>query len=77
MVPRILIVMLIPGEISSWLNQTNKELCLRYCAYWISLEGRPAVSNTSNIKIGIPKSNVFSGDQLDTLMQRVDDGEPL
>ncbi|MEH1786699.1 MAG: DUF4365 domain-containing protein [Nostoc sp.] len=33
LVPRILVVVLIPEKITDWIKQTEDELCLRYCAY--------------------------------------------
>ena len=76
-VPRILIVLRMPRDMNRWLSQSDDELCQRYCAYWISLEGRPAVPNTSNITIHIPLGNVFNGDHLHALMNKVDRGETL
>ena len=69
--PSILIVVLIPNEIEQWTNQTDEQLCLRHCAYWLSLEGEPATSNTTIITVHVPLSNVFNGEQLHTLMNGV------
>lgn len=69
--PSILIVVLVPGEHSEWTTQTTEQLCLRHCAYWISLEGQPPVRNTTSITVQVPVDNIFNGDQLHTLMNRV------
>ena len=50
-VPRILIVVLMPRDPNQWVNQTEKELCLRRCGYWVSLEGRSTVTNNSSVSI--------------------------
>ena len=73
-VPRILIVVLMPRDPDQWVSQTEDELCLRRCGYWISLEGRPAETNTSSISIALPTTNIFSRDHLHDLMTKAEDG---
>ena len=75
--PRILIVLLMPPDGDHWLTQSADELCLRRCAYWLSLEGRDAVSNSSSVTVTIPAANVFGREQLDYLMNRAAAGESL
>lgn len=75
--PRILIVLLMPDDDARWVAQSEEELCLRHCAYWLSLEDRPATANTSSVTVQIPTTNIFSVDQLITLMGKVDRGESL
>ena len=77
LIPRILIVLLMPVEEAEWLTQTSDELCQRHCAYWRSLEGEPAVTNTQNVTVILPLDKMFSGDQLNGLMDKVERGEPL
>ena len=59
------------------MTQSADELCLRRCAYWLSLEGRDAVSNSSSVTVTIPAANVFGREQLDYLMRRAAAGESL
>ena len=75
--PRMLIVMRGPGEDTDWLSQTDAELCLYHCAYWLSLAGRPSVQNTSSVTVHIPTANIFDRAQLDGLMNRANEGSPL
>ena len=75
--PFILIVVLLPDDEAQWLTQTADETCLRYCGYWISLDGWPERSNTSTVTVPIPMSNVFSSAQLSTLMTKALAGETL
>lgn len=75
--PRILIVVLMPRETERWLTQTRDELCLRHCGYWLSLEGRPAVLNTTSVTVTVPASNIFDSSQLHDLMTKADSGSPL
>lgn len=76
-VPRILIVMLMPKDEADRLSQTADELCLRHCAYWISLANMPENSNTSSITVEIPITNKFDKAQLDDLMNRANNGSQL
>lgn len=71
LVPRILIVVLLPKDVADWLCQDDDELCLRRCGYWLSLEDQPSVTNTATRTVQIPTSNVFNAKQLHDLMQSV------
>ena len=75
LVPRILVVVLVPEKITDWIKQTEDELCLRYCAYWVSLRGMPDTTNTTNVTIEIPRSNQFTPDALQTIIQRISFGD--
>lgn len=70
--PRILIVVVLPSEIENWVNQTDEELCLRHCSYWLSLRGEPATSNQNTVTVHLPMGNVFNGAHLADLMQRTE-----
>ena len=72
--PRILIVVRVPEEIDSWLSQTDESLCMRHCAYWISLRGLPGVPNTSSVTVHVPLSNMFNSEQLTDLMDKAEEG---
>lgn len=69
-VPRILVVVIVPSDVSYWLYQTEEELSLRRCGYWLSLKEHPETQNTTSVTVNIPKENVFSVDQLNQLMWR-------
>src|SRR5438874_4721373 len=45
LVPRILVVALLPAEMEDWLTQNEEQLAMRRCAYWLSLRGREATEN--------------------------------
>lgn len=70
--PRILIVAILPPEIEDWVNQTDEELCLRYCSYWMSLTGEAATSNRNTVTVRLPLGNMFNSAQLAALMQRTE-----
>ncbi|MBO3460986.1 DUF4365 domain-containing protein [Aetokthonos hydrillicola Thurmond2011] len=74
LVPRILVVVLVPEKVTDWLKQTEEELCLKHCAYWVSLYGMPETENTTNVTIEIPRSNLFTADAVLAIIQRISFG---
>lgn len=72
--PRILIVMIVPQDPENWLSQDTEQLVTKRCAYWEVLRGRPPTYNHSQINIRIPKSQVFSPEDLTALIQWADEG---
>jgi hypothetical protein len=68
-VPRILVVLVVPEPVADWLDQTPERLLIRRCAWWRSLAGLPDVENETKITIDIPTSNVFSPDALTRLLE--------
>ena len=70
--PRILIVLIMPQERTQWIEQTDDELCLRHCAYWLSLLGRPATRNTNSVTVHVPMTNMLGSAQLVDMMQRTE-----
>ena len=77
LMPRILIILLMPNEEAKWISQNNDELRVRHCAYWKSLEGMPGKPNTSSVTVQVPTTNIFSSEQLIDLMQRAEWGDTL
>ena len=75
--PRLLIVVMMPDDESEWLRQSNDELCLRHCGYWLSLANMLSVGNTDNVTVQIPLANIFSSSQLTDLMGKAERGEAL
>lgn len=71
-IPRILIIMIMPTDIREWINQTDEELCLRHCAYWLSLRGQPSTRNASSVTVHVPIVNMLGSDQLIDMMQRTE-----
>ncbi len=71
-VPRILIVMLMPDSPEDWLNQSADELCLRRCAYWRSLRDEPATSNSDSVMVRLPTEYIFDSDRLRWMMEQTE-----
>ncbi|RUS94630.1 hypothetical protein DSM106972_092670 [Dulcicalothrix desertica PCC 7102] len=57
-IPQLLVVVLIPKNANDWLSQTEDSLCLKRCAYWLSLRGRPPLEEQTTITIEIPRQNI-------------------
>ncbi|HYO58726.1 hypothetical protein [Archangium sp.] len=50
-------------------------LIIRRCAYWLSMAGLPPITSESKV-VHLPRTNVFSPEQLRSMMERVSRGEP-
>jgi hypothetical protein len=74
---RALVLLVLPAEELDWLQQTNEELTLRRCAYWLSLRGRDPVANQRSIRIRLPLANVFSPEALRAMVDRLKGGQEL
>jgi hypothetical protein len=77
LVPRLLVIVVVPDDISAWLTQSEDALCLHHCAYWISLNGAPETLNLSSVTVYLPRKQIFTPDTLQDLMQRITVGDPL
>jgi hypothetical protein len=73
-IPRILVVVLIPKTPADWLTQSERELCIRGCGYWISLRGEPKKQNTSTVTVPIPRTHQFTVAALQSIMERISQG---
>ena len=73
-IPRILIVVLLPDNLDEWVQQSEQELCMRYCGYWLSLRGMPETQNTSAVTVTIPRNNQFTVAALESIMQGIGQG---
>lgn len=70
-VTRILVVLFLPPDAANWLGQTENELAMRRCGYWVSLRGAgPATANTGST-VYLPKAQIFSPGTLGQLASRL------
>lgn len=75
---RILVVLLLPTDKESWINQDAESLIMKKSAYWFYLEGQdPAENEEGTTRIKIPKENLFSVENLDKIMKKIKDGGDL
>src|SRR5260370_869697 len=71
LVPRILIVVVVPDSLTDWLNHSEVELAMRRCGYWLSLLGMPATTNTASVTVHLPRIKQFTVVELQAMMQRI------
>lgn len=74
LVPRILVVVLVPDNIDAWLQQSETELCMKHCGYWISLRDRPDTENKQTVTVVLPRSNQFTVESVNEMIQRISQG---
>ena len=75
MVPRVLVVVRVPGDLARWAEAAEEQLLLRHCGYWISLRGDPSTGNATNKTVTVPRNQMFTVDGLKALMARIGTGK--
>jgi len=73
-VPRLLVLVIVPVKVSEWLMMDQESLLLRNCAYWVSLRGWPASENDETETVGVPTSQQFDVESLTAIMDRIGNG---
>lgn len=68
--PRLLFVLIVPEETSSWLRQNQRRMNLRRCGYWKSLKGSETLPNTTSVTVRVPYANLLTPETLHRLMTR-------
>ncbi len=76
-VPRLLVLVIVPEDLEDWLCFSPDRLVLHRCAYWVSLAGAGELSDNKFFTVNIPRSNLFTSGALRHFMHKVDNGEPL
>lgn len=74
LVPRILVLLLVPDVTSEWFNHTEECFSLRRCAYWVSLLGHAPITNKRSVTIHLPRSQMFGPQTLAALLRVVANG---
>lgn len=72
--PRILVVMIVPLELESWISQDEEGLRLVGCAYWDDLKNKPT-KITNEVTVRPPRKNIFCVEQLLGILGRIGSGE--
>jgi hypothetical protein len=70
MVPRLLVVLLLPRDRGQWVEQNDERLLSRYAAYYVSLAGMPGASHRGKVPVVLPRKNLLSVENLCRLMAR-------
>lgn len=77
LVPRILVVLLLPEDDSLWLVQSEDAMITKHCAYWMALLGRSETKNQSSVTVQLPRDQRFTVFGLRSLMEKVARKEEL
>ncbi len=67
LLPRILVVLVLPEGVEDWFEQSEDELSVRKAAYWVSLAGRPAIRQ-DRATVHVPRLHLLTPDALRRLM---------
>lgn len=70
-IARILILVIVPDDLVEWSSQSEEELLLRRCGYWISLRGEPEIPNEATKTVHIPRTAVFGVGALTDILERI------
>lgn len=73
-VKRILVVVLVPDDLAEYLAEGEQQLAMRRCGYWLSLRGFPPTDNDTGKTVRIPRSQRFTVQSLQRIMQRIGQG---
>jgi len=76
-VPKIMVVLFLPKTEPEWLAHSVNELCIRKCAYWVSLKGATESSNKSGITVYIPENQALSPEELRRIFTQISREEEL
>ena len=68
MVPRLLVLLMLPLQQTEWLIHHPDKLILQKCSYFLNLKGMPASLNMSNQTVYIPSANMLTPKALKHLM---------
>jgi Domain of unknown function (DUF4365) len=75
MVPKILVVVIVPRIVNDWVRHSEENLQLHHCGYWLSIRGWPESENKSGETVHISRSQQFTVEALLRMMERLGAGE--
>lgn len=71
LIPRVLVVFLLPEDPEQWVTCSDEALVLRRSAYWLSLRGLPTTANQSTERVHVPRNQIFDTPCVRRLLERV------
>jgi hypothetical protein len=74
MVPRLLVLLLLPRDPQQWIEQDEDRMLSRYAAYYLSLSGFAAAPHRGKVPVVLPRKNLLSVENLRRLMARASQG---
>jgi hypothetical protein len=73
-VPRILVVVLVPDDVTQWLNHSEPEMALRRCGYWQTVRGLGPSANDEGQTVQMSRTKLFNVAALRDMMIRIGNG---
>lgn len=70
LVPRILVLVIVPADLDTWVSITEERLMMEFKARYLSLKGKKESENSRSQKIDIPQKNIFNVDTLKQIMAK-------
>ena len=77
LIPRLLLLLVLPDREDQWLMSSDEGLTLRRCMYWLSLLDHPDSRARSSVRVTVPRANRFDVPALRGLFDRCRLGVPL
>lgn len=71
LVPRILVVVIVPHDIADWLRASERQLAMRKCGYWLSLCGLPDTGNSTSTTVNLIRKQIFTVADVTSIMNRI------
>src|ERR1700733_11797266 len=71
---KIIVIMSVPRDQANWTEAGHEALTIRYCAYWVNIEGQPPVEEDSTTTVTAPKTQIFNDIALCAMMERIGQG---
>lgn len=73
LIPKIAVIMTLPGQQKDWVTANHDALTIRHCSYWVNLAGAKA-STAEHPTFRAPTNNVLDDVALCRIMERVHNG---
>jgi hypothetical protein len=77
LVPRLLVVLLLPDDDRLRLEQTEDQMMSRSCAYWSTLLGKTETKNQTSVTVHLPRNQRFTVAALRAVMEKVSRRQPV
>jgi hypothetical protein len=71
--PRLLVVMLLPKDVDSWVWSRSNWMLLRHSMYWVNLRGAP-ISGKDRTNVRVPYTQRFDAPELCRILHLVGSG---
>jgi hypothetical protein len=74
LVPRILVLVLVPADLDEWVELSHDETMIRNCGYWASLRGMGPTMNEATVTVPVPRAQQLTVAAVESIMDRVGAG---